>query len=149
MTIAFSTESNYNRFILKLLRYYFILGSHVRMRRAHGVELHTKLHILHLILECPNYSHVCISIFLFYKVSVYVGLNSEMYHANRWCTDSRFAPPMAPLINGSAVFVLLDDNLSLTYAMNHWMAQSVHTNALHGSSKLQWLTHNLKHMGHK
>ena len=38
-------------------------------------------------------------------VSVYVGLNSEMYHANRWCTDSRFAPPMATLINGSAVFV--------------------------------------------
>eukprot|EP00731_Ephydatia_muelleri_P021264 Em0013g991a len=39
----------------------------------------------------------------------------------------------------SHVFHLLDDNLSLTYAMNHWMVQSVHTNALHGSSKLQWL----------
>ena len=42
----------------------------------------------------------------------------------------------------SHVFHLLDDNLSLTYAMNHWMVQSVHTNALHGSSKLQWLAHN-------
>ena len=39
-------------------------------------------------------------------------------------------------------FHLLDDNLSLTYAVNHWMVQSVHTNALHGSSKLQWLAHN-------
>ena len=38
-------------------------------------------------------------------VSVYVGLNSEMYHANRWCMDSRFAPPMTPLIDRSAVFV--------------------------------------------
>ena len=42
----------------------------------------------------------------------------------------------------SHVFHLLYDNLSLTYAMNHWMVQSVHTNALHGSSKLQWLAHN-------
>ena len=42
----------------------------------------------------------------------------------------------------SHVFHLLDNNLSLTYAMNHWMVQSVHTNALHGSSKLQWLAHN-------
>ena len=42
----------------------------------------------------------------------------------------------------SDVFHLLDDNLSLTYAMNHWMVQSVHTNALHSSSKLQWLAHN-------
>eukprot|EP00731_Ephydatia_muelleri_P004718 Em0002g894a len=30
----------------------------------------------------------------------------------------------------SHVFHLLDNNLSLTYAMNHWMVQSVHTNAL-------------------
>ena len=36
----------------------------------------------------------------------------------------------------SHVFHLLDNNLSLPYAMKHWMIQSVHTNALHGSSKL-------------
>ena len=43
----------------------------------------------------------------------------------------------------SHVFHLLDNNLSLTYAMNHWIVQPIHTNALHGSSKLQWLAHNI------
>ena len=43
--------------------------------------------------------------YLYSYFTWYVGLNSEMYHANRWCTDSRFAPPIVSLINGSAFLV--------------------------------------------
>ena len=48
----------------------------------------------------------------------------------------------------SHVFHLLDNNLSLTYSMNHWMVQSVHTKALHGSQAPSgWLTL-IRHMEH-
>ena len=61
------------------------------------------------------------------------------------CAFNQFLSNPYHLLYRSHVFHLLDNNLTLPYAMNHWMVQSVPYMATPSSSG--WLTV-IRHMGH-